>query len=428
VHYRGLLGYVAIVGLCYGLSSNRRAIKWRPVIWGLGLQFALAALVLNPVAGEIAFRWIDRGISALLACADAGIDFLFTATQEHQVSVIDPTSNQPVVQNVVGHMSPVLRNFAFSILPVVIFFSALTTLLYHLGVMQRIVSGMSKLMRRALGTSGAETLSATANIFVGQTEAPLLIRPFIEKMTRSELFSVMVCGFATVAGAALGMYVGILRHIPGIAGHLVTASIMAAPGALALAKIVEPETDSPETAGDIALNMESQHANAIDAVSSGATEGMKLVLNMAAMLVAFVSMVALINALLGIIPLGGGVVLSIERILGWFFSPLAWLMGVPWSEAKSLGVLLGEKLVLTELIAYIHLGEQSANFSARTSVMGSYALCGFANLASVGIQLGGIGAMAPGRRSDLARLGLKSMFIGTLVSCMSATLAGLLTR
>ena len=428
MHFRGVVGYLTIVGLCYVLSSNRCAIKWRPVIWGLGLQFALAALVLNPVAGEIAFSWIDRVISALLACADAGVDFLFTSTQKHQVMIFDPVTDQPVTQTVIGHMSPVLKNFAFSILPVVIFFSALTTLLYHAGIMQRVVSGMSKLMRRALGTSGAETLSATANIFVGQTEAPLLIRPFIEKMTRSELFSVMVCGFATVAGAALGMYVGILRHIPGIAGHLVTASIMAAPGALALAKIVEPEVGSPVTAGDVELSLESEHANAIDAISSGATEGMKLVLNMAAMLVAFVSMVALINALLGMIPLGNDSVLSIERMLGWFFAPLAWLMGVPWHEAGPLGVLLGEKLVLTELIAYIHLGEQSAIFSPRTSVIGSYALCGFANLASVGIQLGGIGAMAPSRRGDLARLGLKSMFIGTLVSCMSATLAGLLTR
>jgi CNT family concentrative nucleoside transporter len=306
----------------------------------------------------------------------------------------------------------------------VIFFSSLITLLYHLGIMQWVVKGIARAMVHALKTSGAETLSCTANIFIGQTEAPLMVKPFVEKMTRSELMAVMTGGFATVAGGVLAIYVGMLRDVPGIAGHLVTASIMAAPCALVISKIMIPEVEQSVTAGALHLEVERPDSNAIEAAARGASEGMAVVLNIAAMLIAFVGLVAVINAVLGLTGT------SLEQILGWVLSPLAWCMGVPWGEATTVGQLLGKKLILTELLAYSDLQSiltsGKAVLSERSAVIASYALCGFANVASIGIQIGGIGGMAPSRRGDLARLGLRAMGAGALVSALSGTIAGLL--
>jgi CNT family concentrative nucleoside transporter len=313
-------------------------------------------------------------------------------------------------------------NFAFRALPTIIFFSSLMAVLYHFGIIQVFVKWIAKAMQKTMGTSGSETLSVSANIFVGQTEAPLIVRPFIQQMTKSELMAVMTGGFATVAGGVLAIYVMWLTDIPGIAGHLLAASVMSAPGALVVAKIIYPETESSETMGDLKINIEQKSTNAMEALGDGATSGLKLAANVAAMLVAFVSLVAMINYLLGF----AGT--SMESILGFIFKPLAWTMGVPWSEAGTLGTLMGKKIVFTELIAYGDLKElmSTGAITDRTAIIASYALCGFANFGSIGIQLGGIGGMAPERKKDLAKLVTKAMVGGALASWLTATIAGLL--
>ena len=419
--FRGVLGYFLILGIAYALSRKRKQIRWRPVILGLGLQLVFATIVLNPVVGKFFFEVVDEGVKKLLSFAEAGTTFLLKSFLTYKVTLSTPAG--PQVAEFKDAVGPQLLNLGFWVLPTVIFFSSLITVLYHLGVMQVFVRAIAKLMVYAMGTSGSETLSCTANIFVGQTEAPLMVRPFVGKMTQSELMAVMVGGFATVAGGVLAIYVAICRDIPGIAGHLVTASIMAAPCALAISKLMLPETEESATSGSVKLEIDKPDSNMIEAAARGATDGMSLVLNIAAMLIAFVGLVALLNAILGIAGL------SIQGILSWIFRPLAWTMGVPWDEAKIVGELLGVKLVLTELLAYQRLqallGSAVAMLSRRSAVIGSYALCGFANVASIGIQIGGIGGMAPERRGDLARLGLFAMLAGALVSCLSGTIAGI---
>ncbi len=423
---QSLLGFVVLLGLCVLLSVNRRAIKWRAVAGGLGLQALFAVLVLNPVVGERFFSVVDTGVRKLLSFAEAGTAFVMSSVEPHQATFVD-TSGQWVIHDLMtGKVSPAVKNLAFWVLPTIIFFSALMTVLYHLGVMQWIVKGVAKAVQSVLGTSGAETLSCTANVFVGQTEAPLLIKPFVKDMTQSELMAVMTGGFATVAGGVLAVYVSMLRDIPGIAGHLVTASLMAAPGALAVAKIIFPEDGSPVTAGTVKVEIEKPDANSIEALARGASEGITLVLNVVAMLIAFVAMVALFNFILHLMGRPFGIDLSLERILGWILSPLSWCLGVSWADAPKLGQLLGKKLVLTELLAYAELQTIQASIDVRTSIIASYALCGFANLASIGIQIGGIGGIAPSRRGDLAKLGLRAMAAGAIVSCISATWAGIL--
>lgn len=422
---QSLLGFLLILGIAVALSSNRAAISWRTVLWGLALQGLFAFIVLNPVVSDFFFTTMDRGVRGLLSFAEGGIAFVLQGTEPHTLTH-QPAGSPWVVDAVfVGaKISPPLKTIAFWVLPTIIFFSSLMAVLYHLRIMQAVVRWIARAMQFMLRTSGAETLSCTANIFVGQTEAPLMVKPFVSKMTRSELMAVMTGGFATVAGGVLALYVAILRDIPGIAGHLVTASFMGAPGALAMAKIILPETETPVTAGDLRVEVERPDANTIEALSRGASEGMSLVLNVVAMLIAFVAMVFLVNAVLGGLGNLVGVKLSLPGLLGWIFSPLAWTMGVPWGEATRFGNLLGEKLVLTELIAFLHLQQVGPAFSERTTVMASYALCGFANVASIGIQIGGIGGMAPERRSDLAKLGVRAMIAGALVSCLSAIWAG----
>jgi len=399
----GIAGILVLLSIALAMSNNRKAISWQLVAWGLGIQILFAVIILKTPIGVPFFGAIDIGIKNLLSFSDAGSDFLFKSFRHGVVE--DP-----------------LMNFAFRILPTLIFFSSLIAVLYHVGIMQFIVKWIAKVMQKSMGTSGSETLCVSGNIFVGQTEAPLLVRPFILKMTKSELMAVMVSGFATVAGGVMAMYVSMLGDIPGIAGHLLAASIMSAPAALVIAKIIYPETEASDTFGDLKIALDKKDDNIMEALSRGATNGMKLAANVAAMLVAFVAIIAMVNAILGLIDL------SLQQILGWIFSPLAWVMGVPWNEAGIIGSLMGEKLVLTELIAFGDLSElmTTNSISDRSAIIASYALCGFANFASVGIQLGGIGGIAPERRKDLAKLGLKAMFGGALASWLTATIAGLL--
>ncbi|MDG2266775.1 MAG: nucleoside transporter C-terminal domain-containing protein [Candidatus Marinimicrobia bacterium] len=400
----GIIGIVVLLAIAFALSNNRKQINLRIVGWGLGLQAIFAIFILKTPIGGPLFSFLDKAIRKLISFSDAGSDFLFKS----------------FVPDIGYHVS--LVNFAFRALPTIIFFSSLMAVLYHFGIIQIIVKWIAQAMQKTMGTSGSETLSVSANIFVGQTEAPLIVRPFIQHMTKSELMAVMTGGFATVAGGVLAIYVMWLTDIPGIAGHLLAASVMSAPGALVVAKIIYPETESSETMGDLKINIEQKSTNAMEALGDGATSGLKLAANVAAMLVAFVSLVAMINYILSFIGI------SMESILGFIFKPLAWTMGVPWSEAGTLGMLMGKKIVFTELIAYGDLKELMSTdaITDRTAIIASYALCGFANFGSVGIQLGGIGGMAPERKKDIAKLVSKAMVGGALASWLTATIVGLL--
>ena len=418
----GILGILAILGIAYLLSNNKRKINLKLILWGLSLQLFFAILILKVPGGKIVFDFIDSIIKKILDFSVEGSKFLFGNLGN---------------QNMFGPWEPNFPNdgtwpgfgfqFAFLVLPTVIFFSSLMSVLYHIGIMQKIIKFVTKIMQKTMGTSGAETASISANIFVGQTEAPLVIKPFISKMTKSELAAIMTGGFATVAGGVMAAYVLMLSNvIPGIAGHLMAASIMSAPAALVIAKIIYPETSIPETSKeDIQLSQVSDEENFLEALGNGASEGMKLALNIAAMLIAFLSVIALFNWLLSLISFGE-TILTIELILGYLFMPLAFLMGAPWSEAQILGSLMGQKLVLTEFIAYGNLAALSDTISVRTATIGAYALCGFANFASIGIQLGGIGAIAPERKKDLAKTVTKAMLGGALASWLTATIAGIL--
>lgn len=418
-----ILGIFALLGLAWLLSINRKAIPWRTVAWGVGLQILFALVVLNPAIAQGLFTATDTAVRTLLSFSEKGADFVFQSIHPHEVRSLQPDGSM-ANEIVVGRISPALKTVAFWVLPSIIFFSAMMTLLYHLGIMQLFVRAIAWIMQRTMRTSGAETLSAAGNIFLGQTEAPLLIKPYVGTLTQSELNSVMVGGFATVAGGVMAAYVSFLRDIPGIAGHLVTASIMSAPAALAVAKIIVPETETPLTRDTAAVNNERPDANAIEALARGSTEGMQLFLNVIAMLIGFVAAVALIDWLFGF----AGT--SFSQVLGWLFSPIAFVMGVPWEEAGLVGQLLGEKLVLTEFLAYKHLGEilgsGQAQLSERSAIIASYACCGFANFASIGIQIGGIGGIAPHRRTDLARLGIRAMLGGSIAAFLTATIAGIL--
>ena len=404
MHLQGMIGMILLLGIAFILSNNRRKINYRIVGWGLSLQFIFGILILKTPLGKPLFGFFDKVITKLISFSDSGSDFLFKS----------------LIPGVGYHEAMV--NFAFRALPTIIFFSSLMTVLYHFGVIQFIVKWISRIMQKSMGTSGSETLSVAANIFVGQTEAPLMIRPFIRSMTQSELMAVMTGGFATVAGGVLALYVIWLKDIPGIAGHLLAASVMSAPAAMVVAKIIYPETDLSETSGDLNIIIEKPDSNTMEALGRGATEGLKLAANVAAMLVAFVALIAMVNYLLTFADT------SIQGILGFIFQPLAWAMGIPWEEAQMVGVLMGEKITLTELIAYSDLRDLRLEqaISDRTAIIASYALCGFANFASIGIQLGGIGGIAPERRKDLASLALKAMLGGALASWMTASIAGIL--
>ncbi len=420
--FLGLFGLVALAWLL-GEARSRR-LPWRVIAWGLGLQVLFGLVVLSPEAQEFFFVHVDRAVRTLIGFSERGADFAFQTVEPHQVAGPDGK-----LSFYAGHISPPVKTFAFWILPSIIFFSSLMAVSYHLGIMQWVVRAMAWVMFRTMGTSGAETLSTAANIFLGQTEAPLLVKPFLARMTRSELYCVMVGGFANTAGGVLAAYVSFLHDIPGIAGHLVTSSILSAPATLVVAKVMVPETEVPETARAMTIHEERVDGNVMAAAARGASEGMSLAINVAAMLIAFVALVAMIDFGLGLVPLAGEP-LSLSRLLGWCFTPVAALMGVPWSEAPVVGRLLGEKLVLTEFIAYINLGAIQASatpLSERSAVIASYALCGFANFASIGIQLGGIGPLAPHRKDDLAALALRAMVGGSIATFMTACVAGMFT-
>ncbi len=410
-----LLGLGVMVGLAYAFSTNRRAVNWRLVAWGLGLQVAFALLILKTAPGRWVFDLLNVAVGKLLQFQFEGAKFVFGTL------AIPP--DQP------GTMG---FYFAFQVLTTIVFFSSLISILYYFGIMQRLVMFFARIMFRTCRTSGAETLSAAANIFVGQTEAPLMVRPYVARMTPSELLCVMTGGMATIAGGVMAAYVGMLRGFyPDIAGHLLAASVMSAPAALVMAKLLMPETGAPETAGRLEFTYKDPSVNVIDAAASGASTGLQLAFNVGAMLVAFLGLLALANWLVGLCGgLFGHPELRFETILGWLFSPLAWLMGTPAADCAEVGRLLGEKTVLNELVAYSHLAEAAAKdpafISHRSFVIASYALCGFSNFASIGIQIGGIGALAPERRPDLARLGLRALAAASLACFMTAAIAGLL--
>ena len=410
-----LLCIFVFVGVAYAFSRNRSKFVWKLVGAGIGLQLFFAFIVLKTGPGRSFFSGVNGAVEKLLSYTDAGSAFIFSR------KLLDDTPSG-------------FGDFVFfaKVLPTIIFFSALMGVLYHLGVMQWLVNIISKVMVKVLGTSGAETLSASANIFVGQTEAPLLIKPYVSKMTQSELMVVMTGGFATVAGGVLAAYVALLKpFFPEIAGHLMAASIMSAPAALVMAKILVPETEEPATKGAVKIEVEQQDANVIEAAANGAGVGLQLALNVGAMLLAFIALIALFNGMLGWV--GGWFgfpELSLSLITSYLFAPLALLMGVPPSECLVVGDLLGKKLIINEFVAYSELasmlGTPDNTLSGRTVVILTYAICGFANLSSIGIQIGGIGGIAPERKGDLARLGLIAVLGGTLACFQTATIAGVL--
>ncbi|MGB3670571.1 MAG: NupC/NupG family nucleoside CNT transporter [Phormidesmis sp.] len=395
-----LLGLGVFIGFAYLISINRRAVRWQPVLWGFALQIIFALLILRTAVGFRVFEWLGARVSNFLDFSDAGASFVFGENFQDFF-------------------------FAFKVLPTIIFFSAFISLLYHYGLLQRAVGAIAWVMRRTMKTSGSETLSAAGNIFVGQTEAPLLIKPYVASMTMSELHAVMTGGFATVAGGVLAAYVSF--GIP--AEHLIAASVMSAPAALAMSKIMFPETEDSPTQGSVSLTVEKTSANGIDAIANGALDGLRLALNVGAIIIAFLGILAALNALIGFLGgLFGYGELSLESILAVLLAPVAWLMGVPWADCNAVGTLLGKKTILNEFIAYLDLQAliDSNAISERAVIIATYALCGFANIGSIGIQIGGIGGIAPNRQADLAKIGFRAMIAGTLACFTTACIAGIL--
>jgi CNT family concentrative nucleoside transporter len=405
-----LVGLVVIMAVAYAMSTNRRAIDRRTVVWGLTLQVVFALLVLKTATGQAVFQTLGAAINRLLDFAFVGSSFVFGPLGDKEAwprimtTVLGPEGARYGVV------------FAFQVLPTIIFIAALFAILYYFGIMQIVVRIFAVMMRRVMRASGAESLNVAASIFMGQTEAPLTIRPFLPRMTESELMTVMTSGMAHISGGIMAAY--ILFGIE--AKHLLTAVIMTAPGTLMMAKIFVPETEVPETMGTVKLEVERTDVNVIDAAGRGTSEGLSLALNVGAMLISFLALVALINALLGLVGL------SLQQIFGWVFAPIAWSMGVPWQDAPVVGNLLGTRMALNEFVAYSQLGPLKASLDPRSFTIATFALCGFANFSSIGIQIGGIGALAPNRRHDLARLGLRAMLAGTLANFITATIAGFL--
>ncbi len=421
--YIGIVGCAVMILMAVLLSSNRKKIPWRLIIFGLGLQFLFAYSVLKLKVGRSFFETANNVIVKILSFSNEGAHFLFG-----NLILDDIPIKGPGELNMVVHTGSL---FAFSVLPTIIFFSALTAVLYHVRILEWIVRGMSYVMCRTMKVSGAESFSAAVNIFVGQTEAPLLIKPFLGNMTRSEIMAVMTGGFSNVSGGVMAAYVAILAtSFPDIAGHLLAASIMSAPASLVFAKIIMPETEKPVTSDSSGIILEKQDLNILDAAARGTTDGLFLALNVGAMLIAFIALIACLNfgfsTLSSLIGFPG---VSLELIFSKFFSPLAWLLGVPWVDAHLVGGLLGTKTVMNEMVAYLNMAPQiqAGNFQyTKSIIIATYALCGFANFSSIGIQVGGLSTMAPHRRSDFAKLGLKAMIAGSLASFQTAAMAGIL--
>ncbi len=425
----GLFGLAVLVGIAFAFSSRRDAVDRRLVATGVALQIAFAVVVLKLPLWREAFDAVATGFVRLLDFVRVGSEFIFG-----------------------GFMDTTKFGFVFAVqvLPTIVFFASLTGVLYHLGVMQRVVQGMAWLITKVMNVSGAETTSVCASVFIGQTEAPLTIRPYVERMTQSELMTVMIGGMAHIAGSVMAAYVGLLGGDDPVqkqffAKHLLTASVMAAPATLMLAKILVPETEQPLTRGTVRLDVERTTANVIDAAATGAGDGLRLALNVGAMLLAFIALIALVNApiqWLGAHAWGGDapaslnawlsaqsgrpVELSLQALFGWLLAPLAWVIGVPWRDATLVGSFIGEKVVINEFVAYVDLSRHLAALTERSRVIATYALCGFANFSSIAIQIGGIGGLAPSRRADLARFGLRAVLGGSLATFMTATIAGVL--
>ncbi|CBW27494.1 probable Na+ dependent nucleoside transporter [Halobacteriovorax marinus SJ] len=396
-------GLLLMLFAAYLLSTNKKKVCWRTVASGIGLQIFLGLIILKTSFGKGFFEYARTFFTGILAYTNEGSKFIFgSLTGVEKFGFI----------------------FFVQVLPTILFMSALMSILYHLGVMQVVIRFMAKIMVKVMGTSGGESLAAAANVFAGQTEAPLVIRPFISKMTKSELMALMTGGMATVAGGVLAAYVGF-----GVdAAHLLAASVMSAPAALVCAKLLVPETESSQTHGDLKLEIEKETTNLVDAAAHGASEGLKLALNVGAMLLAFIALIAMFNGILSFV--GGWFnypELSMELISGYLFAPVAWLLGVPWADCQIVGSLLGKKMILNEFVAYLDLTKAMSEgaLSERAIIISTYALCGFANFSSIAIQVGGIGVLAPDRRKDLAELGVKSMIGGTLACLMTAAVAGM---
>jgi len=414
----GIFGLAVLISVAFAFSRHKKSIDWKQVAAGIGLQIVFAIIVILVPGGREFFDFISRIFVKVIDFAMVGGEFIFgNLTSYEQFGFI----------------------FAFQVLPTIVFFASLMSVLYHVGFMQKIVAGMAWVMQKALGVSGSESLSVAANVFIGQTEAPLVVRPYISKMTESELFTMMVGGMATIAGAVLAAYIAMLGGADEAqrlfyARHLLAASVMAAPATIVIAKLLRPETQESLTKGTVHLEIEKTATNVIEAAANGAADGVKLSLNVAGMLLAFVALITMINyplawigEITGLESLTGQA-LSMSLILGYLLSPLAWIIGVPWSEATIVGGLIGEKIVLNEFVAYLHLGQIKETLSEHSVLISTYALCGFANFSSIAIQLGGIGGLAPNRRSDIARLGLRAVLGGTLATMMTATIAGVLTQ
>lgn len=408
----GLIGIVVILGTAYLFSANRRAIRWRTILWGFALQILFAVIVLRWAPGQAALKAVADFISTIIGYAGFGSRFVFSWLAGDQ-TFLNAIRSEPV--------GPVI--FAFVVMPIVIFIASLFTILYFLGVMQQVVRAMAILMAKTMKTSGSESLAAAANVFMGQTEAPIVIAPYIPTMTRSELLALMIGGMATVSGAVLGAFIAL-----GIdASYLLTASVMAAPASLIMAKLLLPETEASVTAGRVTLKVERTHVNVIDAAASGAGQGMILVFNIVAMLIAFIALISMIDG--GLAWLGSRVglpQLNLKWIFGQLFQWLALIMGVPRSDALTVGQLFGTKLVLNEFVAFLDLAKLQAGMTEKGKLIATFALCGFANFSSIGIQIGGIGGLAPTRKADLAQLGFRALLGGTLATFLTATIAGLL--
>ena len=411
-----LLGLFILIGLAWLMSSNRRRFPLRMIASGLVMQLVIGFLILRTVAGHEFFRAVGDLFTAVLGFVDEGSMFVFGANPRPDEVDLPPRIS-------------LVRTFAFGVLPTIVFFSSLMGILYYLGIMQFVVKGLSNLMQKVLGTSGAESLAAAANVFVGQTEAPLVVGPYIRTMTNSELMALMVGGFATVSGGLLAAY-----HSFGIdVGHLITASVISAPASLLIAKVMQPEVDVPDTLGNVRVEIPKNGINVIEAASIGASDGLKLALNVGAMLIAFLALIAMADAGIDLMAsrVFGQEGWSLARILGYVFAPMAWILGIEPGDCRNAGELLGMKMVANEFVAYEALGEwfkpgAEPPVTERTKTILTYALSGFANFSSIGIQMAGIGGIAPERRSDLARFGLRAMLGGTIACCMTACIAGML--
>lgn len=396
------IGIFVIIGIAYLLSNNKKKINWKMVSICLLLQIVFAGLVLGTPWGKASFLWINGIVATILGYSTKGAEFVFG-------SLVTDTKSFGFI-------------FAFNVLPTIIFISALMQILYYYGIMQAIISALAKVVMKVMGTSGAETLCACANIFMGHTESPLMIKPYVEKLTKSELFAVMTGGLATISAGVLGSYAGMLvSGCPSAAGHIVTACLMSAPASLMIAKIMIPETETPLTSGSAKLESEKTDSTPIGAAASGAAVGLQLALNVGGMLIAFIALIALIDGFLGIFHT------NLQTIFGLIFSPLSFILGIPWAECQQSGNILAQHIVLNEFVAYSELGKIVTNLSPRTVIILIYAICGFANISSIAMQIGGIGSIAPSRRQDIAKLGFWALIAGALTSYLTAAIAGTIT-